>query len=310
MNQRQLDCFLAVAECLNFSHAAKQLYLSQAAVSQQIQSLEKELGFSLFVRTRHSVELTEAGRYFYPQVAGSKAFFNAAVARAQAIAHKEQPRTIVGYDGPLAEYWVGKALKKAGAGRELSPYALRRATLPKLTAMLIDGAVDAIVTTDVEIRGISNMKFRALCSASPCVFYPRGHRFERMRYVSVGDLQGERILTAYNAPHSLAPSNTASYLQEHGVLPDTAVSVPDGDTAFMAVSIGMGIFVASHLCDGFAVRHGVESVDLQCDLDSVVLGIAWKAGSPDIDAFVDSSLKLFEDKELVNSNLKCTYLCK
>ena len=57
MNQRQLDCFLAVAECLNFSHAAKQLYLSQAAVSQQIQSLEKELGFSLFVRTRHSVEL-------------------------------------------------------------------------------------------------------------------------------------------------------------------------------------------------------------------------------------------------------------
>ena len=169
--------------------------------------------------------------------------------------------------------------------------------MPKLTAMLIDGAVDAIVTTDVEIRGISNMKFRALCSASPCVFYPRGHRFERMRYVSVGDLQGERILTAYNAPHSLAPSNTASYLQEHGVLPDTAVSVPDGDTAFMAVSIGMGIFVASHLCDGFAVRHGVESVDLQCDLDSVVLGIAWKAGSPDIDAFVDSSLKLFEDKE-------------
>ena len=65
MNHRQLDCFLTVAETLNFSQAAKQLYLSQAAVSQQIQSLEKELGFPLFVRTRHQVELTEAGRYFY-----------------------------------------------------------------------------------------------------------------------------------------------------------------------------------------------------------------------------------------------------
>ena len=75
------------------------------------------------------------------------------------------------------------------------------------------------------------------------------------------------------------------------------VSVPDGDTAFMAVSIGMGIFVASHLCDGFAVRHGVESVDLQCDLDNVVMGIAWKAGSNNIDAFVNSASKLFEGKE-------------
>lgn len=48
MNHRQLDCFLTVAETLNFSQAAKQLYLSQAAVSQQIQSLEKELGFPPF----------------------------------------------------------------------------------------------------------------------------------------------------------------------------------------------------------------------------------------------------------------------
>ena len=65
----------------------------------------------------------------------------------------------------------------------------------------------------------------------------------------------------------------------------------------MAVIIGMGIFVASHLCDGFAVRHGVESVDLQMRLGQRCFGDSLEGGSPDIDAFIiDSSLKLFEDK--------------
>ena len=41
----QIQSFLAVAELLNFSQAAKKVFLSQPAVSHQIHSLEKELGF-------------------------------------------------------------------------------------------------------------------------------------------------------------------------------------------------------------------------------------------------------------------------
>ena len=69
MNTTQLECFLAVANCLNFSRAAEQLRLTQPAVSHQISTLEDELGVKLFKRTSKSVRLTQEG-YLYTQYAG------------------------------------------------------------------------------------------------------------------------------------------------------------------------------------------------------------------------------------------------
>ena len=64
MNTVQLECFLAVAEYLNFSKAADFLKITQPAVSHQITSLEDELGARLFARTSKNVSLTEAGLMF------------------------------------------------------------------------------------------------------------------------------------------------------------------------------------------------------------------------------------------------------
>lgn len=64
MNTFQLSCFLAVAEYLNFAQAAQSLHVTHPAVSQQIQSLEKELNVKLFLRTTRSVKLTEEGKAF------------------------------------------------------------------------------------------------------------------------------------------------------------------------------------------------------------------------------------------------------
>lgn len=64
MNTAQLDCFLAVAETLNFARAAEKLNVTQPAVTQQIQSLEQELNVKLFKRTTRKVEITQAGTAF------------------------------------------------------------------------------------------------------------------------------------------------------------------------------------------------------------------------------------------------------
>lgn len=61
MDFHQLNCFIAAAQYLNFTKAAKSLYLTQSSVSHNIAELEKELGAKLFYRTKSSVSLTVVG---------------------------------------------------------------------------------------------------------------------------------------------------------------------------------------------------------------------------------------------------------
>ena len=66
MELRQLRYFVKAAETLNFSEAAKGLYITQSTLSQQIRQLETELDVQLFQRNSHEVTLTEAGAELLP----------------------------------------------------------------------------------------------------------------------------------------------------------------------------------------------------------------------------------------------------
>ena len=61
MNTSQLECFISLANTLNYMKTSEQLGLTQPAVTKQIQSLETELCCKLFNRTTRSVTLTRAG---------------------------------------------------------------------------------------------------------------------------------------------------------------------------------------------------------------------------------------------------------
>jgi DNA-binding transcriptional LysR family regulator len=90
---RQLRYFVAVAEELSFTRAALRLHLSQPPLSQQIQSLEQDLGVRLLDRTKRSVALTEPGRIFLEQARQILAKVDEA--RSQAVA------SAAGYSGQL-----------------------------------------------------------------------------------------------------------------------------------------------------------------------------------------------------------------
>jgi LysR family glycine cleavage system transcriptional activator len=63
-----LRSFEASARHLNFTQAAVELHMTQAAVSQQIKGLETKLGCALFIRLPRGLELTDAGRAYIPGV--------------------------------------------------------------------------------------------------------------------------------------------------------------------------------------------------------------------------------------------------
>lgn len=67
MSFRRIEYFLSVAKHLNFTKAARECYVAQAAISQQIKQFEEELGFKLFDRGGTAVAAAPpAGEVFCP----------------------------------------------------------------------------------------------------------------------------------------------------------------------------------------------------------------------------------------------------
>jgi DNA-binding transcriptional LysR family regulator len=62
----QLNIFLAAAETLSFTQAARRLHMTQPSISQHIQALERHFGAELFIRNGRSLELTDAGLGLIP----------------------------------------------------------------------------------------------------------------------------------------------------------------------------------------------------------------------------------------------------
>ncbi|EAA4081376.1 LysR family transcriptional regulator [Salmonella enterica subsp. salamae] len=62
MDIRQLRAFVMLAECSSYREAAQRLFITQPALTKQIQTLENELGVTLFVRGRHGAQMTHTAR--------------------------------------------------------------------------------------------------------------------------------------------------------------------------------------------------------------------------------------------------------
>lgn len=84
-----LRAFEAVARHLSFRNAAEELCVTHAAVSHQIKALEAEIGVELFIRTTRSVELTAAGRVYYPVVRDCLDGLAKGTAQVKSTAHEE-----------------------------------------------------------------------------------------------------------------------------------------------------------------------------------------------------------------------------
>ncbi len=94
---KQLRYFQSVVRLNSFSEAAEENFISQSAISQQVQALERELGFQLLERKNRSFTLTPAGEYFYRKSLILTADYERMCSEAAKIAHGGQASLKIGY---------------------------------------------------------------------------------------------------------------------------------------------------------------------------------------------------------------------
>ncbi len=93
----QIRYFQAVVRCNSFTKAVEECNISQSAMSQQVKSLEQELGFELLVRINRKFELTPAGEHFYKKSLILAADYDRLVQDSMRIARKDHSELRIGY---------------------------------------------------------------------------------------------------------------------------------------------------------------------------------------------------------------------
>lgn len=94
---KQLKYFQSVVRLNSFSEAAAENSISQSAISQQVQALERELGFRLLERKNRSFTLTPAGEYFYQKSLILTADYERMCSEAAKIAQGDRSSLKIGY---------------------------------------------------------------------------------------------------------------------------------------------------------------------------------------------------------------------
>ncbi|GAT32126.1 DNA-binding transcriptional regulator, LysR family [Terrimicrobium sacchariphilum] len=141
---RELECFTAVAEELNFSRAARRLNLSQPPLTRQIQSLEEKLGCPLLERSTRSVAITAAGRLFLEDARAVLQRLDAARDAVLRAAGGEVTRLRIGFVGALLDESLVRLLQTFREAHPHCQIALEdlspAAQLEALSEGKIDGA--------------------------------------------------------------------------------------------------------------------------------------------------------------------------
>ena len=200
---RQLSYFVSVAEELHFGRAAGRLFISQPALSQAIAGLERALGVQLLVRSRQSVELTDAGAELLARARGLLADREEAVDDVRRVAHGEAGVLRVGVS-LFADQDVGGVLASFAA--EHPGVFLDRvgAVSERLLTAVRDHSLEVAFVHQVPVLAtIEGVEWEVFTQAGLAVAVGLDSPFAERESVALSELSEETFLAI---PRELAPS--------------------------------------------------------------------------------------------------------
>lgn len=242
MELRHIRTFLAVAEELHFGRAADRLDMAQPAVSQHIRSLEKELGASLFDRSRRNVTLTQKGA--------------ALVEPAQAMLAAERLAKRAVETG--ATQMIGTvSLGFGGVSNHLAMPSLARAVRAELPGVELQlhnhayasHAALAVARGDLDIAfsrlpaPTTAVTHRIYAYETPVVVLPADHPLAELEVVEMAQLSEENFVAYPGNVGSAMRAKLVALTTEAGFAPHIVQDAPDVLSILGLVAAGVGVTV-------------------------------------------------------------------
>jgi LysR family transcriptional activator of glutamate synthase operon len=293
---RQLEYFVAVAEELSFTRAAKRFFVSQAALSQQIRLLEREVGARLFERDSHHVELTPAGRSFLDDARRMLCLEHESVIRAQ--------RTSKGISGTLSIGYVKgyehtNLCDMVRSFRMDNPHvkiSFLRENVAELydavKAETIDVAINLLYSPS-EMEGI---EFQVLRHWPLIAVVPAGHPLAGKASVKFSELEGYELVDIDRGGSQYGENlKINATFEEEGFSPKISYVSQDVATTTLAVASGMGYaLLPGYFTGPFLTNDKVRAIPIEGREDEMCVAASWLPSHRNeaLDIFLDNYLQV------------------
>ncbi len=264
MDLRDLEAFLAVAECKSFSRAGLRLALGQSGVSHRIRRLEEATGCQLFQRDAHGVTLTEAGQRLLPH---ARRAVEALTQGRSALARpaQELPRLTLAAAPTIAAYRLGPMLAALVRQFPEAPVTVRVLRSQAVAQELVAGRADlGVLRGPLDQFGLESI---FLCR-------------ESMVLVRATDADPLLPLVAYDSPSPFWQEQ-AELLAGQGVLTDRRVRADSLEAVKALALAGAGLALlpwpaaARELAAGSLIR-----VPLAAELPGRTVILAHRQNAP------------------------------
>lgn len=241
MDLRQLKYFVTVAEELSFIRAAERLHMSQPPLSQQIKSLEEELGVELLYRTRREVKLTDAGRVFLRESRDLLERAQAVAHRARQVAHGEQALLRVGM-ATSALFHVLPRLREQLRQR-LPSVALAVSDMntdEQVRSLVVDKLDLGFIHARPDVRGLARLN---VLDDSFALVLPADHPLARQPNLQLRDVESEPVV-AFSREHAPALFDALiASCQQEGFSPRIAHVARHPASVLHLVRQGLGVSI-------------------------------------------------------------------
>lgn len=243
---RQLRYALAVWRDRSFLGAAGSLNVSQPAISNQVRQLEIELGFDLFRRTGHGVEVTEVGRNFLIQAELVHFGIVGLTDLARQLRGGPAGSIAVGLSSGIAPLVVREVMESAQTTQSKARLEITTTTTRRINELLLQEKMDVGITAQTNPRALPReLASDTLFQDEMAVIAPPEHRLARKRSVVLEELpEYPMIMNELTVGYG---ELVLSMFTDRGLSPNIVAISDNVETLKAMVNTGAGIAIVPKL---------------------------------------------------------------